>query len=265
MAKLCRKCGNLVDDSAYVCNACGAPMTDGYPQDPKTVSAESNPYAYTPAPQQPPAPNPYEYYPQPVAPAVNTYMPASVPAPKKKKTGLIIGISAVALVLVAALVLLVILPLAGTDAFGLNWFKSAKNATPKDCVETFFLELADNNSDGALDCIYEAKYSDTMRSLFKTYLISEMESNSSFKAIKSMGKDNIKSMMTITITDEQAVSSSDASSYKSQLSAYGIPTDKIETIESATVTVNGQKQANQWVFAKAEGEWYILSSAMSGF
>ncbi len=263
MAKFCQRCGNLVDDNAYVCNACGAPMNDDYPDDAKTVSAEGNPYAYTPAPQQPAAPNPYEYHPQPVYAAVNT--PAPVPTPKKKKTGLIIGLSAVALVLVAALVLLVILPLAGTDVFGLKWFKSAKNATPKECVETFFLEIADNNTDGALDCIYEATYSESMRSLFKTYLSSEMDSNSSFRAIKSMGKDNIKNMMNITITDEKTVSSSDAAAYKSQLSTYGIPTDKIETIESAALTINGQKQENEWIFAKADGQWYILSSAMSGF
>lgn len=263
MAKFCQKCGNLVDDNAYVCNACGASMNDDYPDDAKTVSAADNPYTYTPAPQQPAAPNPYEYHPQPVAVAVDT--PAPALPPKKKKTGLIIGISAVALVLVAALVLLVILPLAGTDVFGLNWFKSAKNATPKDCLETFFLEIADNNTDGALDCIYETSYSDSMRSLYKTYLISEMSSNSSFQAIKSMGKDNIKNMMNITLTNEKTVSSSDAATYKSQLSTYGIPTDKIETIESADVTINGQKQNNSWVFAKAEGQWYILSSAMSGF
>lgn len=287
MSRFCQNCGTLVEDNAAFCNNCGAQMTDGYPEDPATVSAGSNPYAYTPQPAQPVQQPSYQqpaqqsYYQQPVQQQAyyqqpqpqNTYpyqqaAYAPVQQPKKKKTGLIITISVVAVLLIAAAVLLVILPLVGVDVFGLNWFNTAKQNTPAECVETFIEELADNNIDGALDCIYETKYSDLMRSVMKTQLSSNSDLSGVLGEAKAIGKDNIKKMLEVTVSEEEPLSESDLAECKQELSAMTIPVDKIETIEKANVKmVNKQKNTDQestFYFVKAEGKWYILAIGMSG-
>lgn len=293
MAKFCSKCGSLVDDNAAFCNNCGSPMIDGYPEAPNTANA-NDPYANTtapqqpayqqpayqqpapqqpmyqqpayrqPVPQQPAAPNPYPY--QPAQP-VNYYAPT--PAPKKKKTGLIIAISVAAFLLIAtAALLLVILPVCGTDVFGLNWFSASNKNTPAGCVETFIEELADNDVDGVLDCIYETEYSDLMRSVLKSQFSSSMDLSDVLGEAKSLGKENIKKMLKVQITDEEPLTGTELAEWKQQLSAMTIPTDKIETIEKAKVkltnTLENTDQEKTFYFVKAEGKWYILASAMAG-
>lgn len=271
MAKFCQKCGNLVDDNVTVCNRCGSQVMGGYVDDQRTVSAENNPYTYNPSGQpavpQPQAPNPYDYTPAPVGGGYNQPLPLQ--PPKKKKTGLIITICVVAVLIVAALVLLVILPLTGTDVFGLKWFSGAKNSTPQACLQTFVEEMADDHIDEALDCIYETKYSEMMRSVMKLQFTSSSNSDTSsmMTAFRSLGKENVKKLLTLTVTDEQDVSASELESYKKTLSEATIPVDKIQRIEKAKIHMknneNGQTQDRDFYFVQAEGKWYILAIAMA--
>lgn len=271
MSKFCQKCGNMVEDNVAYCPHCGSPMTDGYADDQRTVSAANNPYTYEPAGQpvggQPQAPNPYEY--TPATAGTETYPPLSIQPPKKKKTGLIVTICVVAVLLIAAAVLLVILPLAGTDVFGLKWFGGAKSGTPQACLQTFIEEMADDNIDAALDCVYETKYSEVMRSVLKMQLASSSGSDSSsvMTSFRSLGKENVKKLLTLTVTDEQDVSASELETFKQSLSEATIPVDKIQRIEKAKVHMknneNGQTQDNDFYFVQAEGKWYILAIAMA--
>ncbi len=271
MPKFCQNCGAMVEDSASFCNNCGSPMTAGYPEDPVTVNAQSNP-----------APNPYTYQPtqQPAYPAQQPaypqqypqqQYPAPAPAPRKKgkKVAVIIIVSVLALLLIAATVLIVVLPLvANIDVFGLKLFGGAKASTPEECMNSFIEALADDNTDNMLDCIYETKYSELMRSIFKSQLSTGSGMGEGLDEIRALGKDNVKKMVVITVTDEQTLSDTEVAKVKQTLAAATIPTDKIEKVEKANVHVqNNVKNENtdtEFCFAYAEGKWYILASAMSG-
>ncbi len=294
MPNFCQKCGNLVDDSYAFCNACGAKIDRDYSDDNnKTVTAQDNPYAYTPQQpaqqpvqqpayqqpvqqpvyqqqpayqqqppvyQQPQAPNPYQYNPAPVnVGQVGGYPAPQMPVtpPKKKKTGLIIGLSVAALAIVGAVLVVFVF-----DVFGL--FKQS-TSSPKDCIETFLYDIADKDIDGALDCIYETKYSDLMRSVLKQQMKSDPDMLSGLTDA-NITKDNIKDAVEITVTDEKEVDSAKEKEYKELLSSMTVPVDKIETIETAKVKMqNKQKDTSdekEFVFVKAEGKWYILATAM---
>ena len=270
MAKFCQNCGNLVEDNVAVCDRCGSPITEGYIDDQQTVTAANNPYTYEPAGQpvgvQPQAPNPYDYTPAQVGVGVNP--PLSI-QPKKKKTGMIVAISIVAVLLVAALLLLVILPLAGVDVFGLKWFGGVKNGTPQECLQSFIEEMADDNIDGALDCVYETKYSEMVRSAMKIQYTSSSSNNSEsvMTAFRSLGKENVKKLITITVIDEKDVSASELESYKKMLTEATVPIDKIQRIEKAKAHMinnsTGETFDNDFYFVQAEGKWYILAVAMA--
>ena len=297
MPNFCQKCGTLVDDNAAFCNHCGAKMSDGYSNEGVTVAAQppvqpqqpAQPYGQPPQYGQPQAPYAQQPYGQPQAPytqqpvqqpvyqqtppqpapvyAAPPVQPVAYPGtavatapPKKKKTGLIIGLSLVALILVGVVLVVFVF-----DVFGLF---NKKNSSPKDCVEGFFYALADEDIDGALDCIYETKYSDMMRSLMKAQFASNPDILSGMTEFKSLGKDNIKEMLELEIADEKEVSDAQATEYKQLMAQMTVPTDKIESIETATVKMKnkstGDTSDKKFIFVKAEGQWYILASGMNG-
>ena len=123
--KYCTQCGAPNDDLAAFCTSCGTPLKSAdvqvpqqevAPEPPPQSEAPPQP-AYAPPPQQAYQPPPQQAYQPPPAyappPQQQAYPPQQPPygypqqvAPKKKKTGLIIGIAVAALVLVVALVLI---------------------------------------------------------------------------------------------------------------------------------------------------------------
>lgn len=277
MPKFCQKCGSLVEDSASFCGSCGAPMTAGYPEEPAATNAQNSPYPEQPVQpvQQPSYPQPTYAQPvqQPAYPQPQSYQPypqnTIEPAPKKKKkTGLIVVISIVALLLIAAVVLIVVMPLAfHIDVFGLNLFGGAKASTPQDCVDNFIGCIADNDTDGMLDCIYETKYSELMRGVLKAQLDSNNGLGEEWNAIRSMGRDKVKDAIVITVSNETVLEDSEATELKTVLSMATVPTDKIEKIEKADIHVENkiknESNDTQFYFVSAQGQWYILASGSS--
>lgn len=89
--KVCYNCNNTLEDSAQFCDKCGARLVD---QNPTPTGHYQQPVNNTPN----------GYYQQPVNNANYTqqaYQPVSPKQPKKKNTGLIVGIVAAALVVLA--------------------------------------------------------------------------------------------------------------------------------------------------------------------
>ena len=291
MPKMCPKCGTIVDDRATFCGACGASIPYGYSDDARTVSAQDDPYRYEP-PQQYPNPQPtYQQstYQQPAYPQQTYQQPAyqqpayqqpinqqpayqQYPSPqfaprKQKKTGVIIVASILVLLVVAAAVLIVFLPLvANIDVFGLNLF-SKPQATPQACMDKFIDCLAEDDMDGVLDCIYETKYSDFMRSYLKLQITQNGDSLEGLGEIRSMGKENVRKIIVLTVSNEVQVSDTEATAMKKTLTDNMVPADKITRIVKADVHMENKKENETndevFYFAVAEGKYYILASASS--
>lgn len=111
----CKNCGALNAEGAAFCTSCGTPLTSDTPEQPVQAQApppppQQPPVQYAAPPEYPQAP-PAGYPPQAYPPQQPAYpYPPQAPAPKKKKTGLIIGLSVAA---VAILVVVLILVLGG--------------------------------------------------------------------------------------------------------------------------------------------------------
>lgn len=125
--KYCTQCGAPNEDRATFCTSCGNPLTTPEPQQaaappppPPPPEPEVPQQAYAPPPPQayPPPPPQQPYPPQQAYPPPPDYgFPHQTP-PKKKKTGLIIGI--VAAVVVVAIVLVLVLGGGGGGKSGIN-------------------------------------------------------------------------------------------------------------------------------------------------
>ena len=99
----CEKCGKEIKEGSAFCTSCGAPVQG------KPAAAESQPSAPVPvAASQPTGPaTVVQPAPPPMAPGAPAFAPLP-PPPKKKHTGLIIGIVALVLVIVAIVLVLVL-------------------------------------------------------------------------------------------------------------------------------------------------------------
>lgn len=142
----CAKCGFEYAEGSLFCRQCGAPLNaaENAPQEEPSHTPEQQPQeppqAYTepqtPVYQQPPAPPQTQAYGQPIAPTPQAYgqppyppqapppgyqTPYAPPPKKKTKTGLIIGLVAGGVALVAAAVLLYLFVLSGTPVQG-EWY-----------------------------------------------------------------------------------------------------------------------------------------------
>lgn len=147
LTMFCTNCGAQNADEAAFCTTCGNPLKANeapaaseapqaaappVPETPQPVPPPA-PAAYTPPPQQtyapPPAPVQQQAYAQPpqaYAPQQTPYQPQAAygyppQAPKKKKTGLIIGIGAGVLVLIIVLALVLTLGGGGKGGIAGKW------------------------------------------------------------------------------------------------------------------------------------------------
>mgnify|MGYP001265045923 CR=1 FL=1 len=116
----CKNCGALNAEGATFCTSCGTPLTSDAPEQPVQAQAPPPPppapVQYAAPPEYPQAAPPPGYPPQAYPPQQPGYpYPPQAPAPKKKKTGLIIGLSVAA---VAILVVVLILVLGGGGGGG---------------------------------------------------------------------------------------------------------------------------------------------------
>ena len=261
MPKFCQRCGNLVDDSAAVCGACGSPVTDAYPEEPVTADAQQQ-YPQPQYQQQYAQPQYRQQYAQPqyIHPHYPQQTP-SVPEPKKKsKKGLFIGVGIGAAVLVAAVVafFIWILPMLQEGA-----------NTPQECIDKMIEELAEGDVDGMLDYIYETKFSSTYKEAAKQQMTSQSGFNDSVTMMKAMGKDGFKQMFEIKVDNEKEVTSSEKESIMQTLKQAGVPTDNIEKIVSADMhmvnKLENETEDSECYFVKAKGKYYILASAMAMF
>ena len=111
MAKFCPNCGKPIDAGALFCDNCGTRLTPQPSVQPEQAPTQSygDPYMQSPRPTQPPQQQyiPYQQpnqpFPQYGAPQYGAPQP-----PKKKKTGLIIGLCIAGAVLIACIVIVVI-------------------------------------------------------------------------------------------------------------------------------------------------------------
>ena len=104
MAKFCMNCGNPIDEGAAFCDNCGAKVDAPQENQPAQQPAQTYGGSYTQSPQQTqqqyiPASQPGQQYPQ-----YGNQQP-----PKKKKTGLIIGLSIAGVIAVTAIVAIAVL------------------------------------------------------------------------------------------------------------------------------------------------------------
>lgn len=275
MPKFCQICGNLVDDSAAVCDACGSPMNNMYPEEPVTLNAQTQytqqpyqqqytqqpyqqQYAQPPYQQQYAQPQYQQQYAQPQYP--QQYPSNPMPQPKKKsKKGLIIGISVGAVVLAAAAAafFIWILPMLSGQS------------TPQDCIDKIIDEVGEGDIDGALDYVYETKCSSTYKAMVKQQLSSQSGFNEAMLMMKGMGKDGIRKMIEIKATDEKEVSSSEKDTIIQTLKQGGVPTDGIEKIVAVNLHVinkmQNETQDTPCYFIKVKGKYYILASALAMF
>ncbi len=76
MAKYCTRCGQLSDDTAAVCAACGAPFQNRYPMDDEPVTVVADDVYEAPRQESAYQPDPAPTYQQPA----NTYQPDPAPA-----------------------------------------------------------------------------------------------------------------------------------------------------------------------------------------
>ncbi len=125
----CTNCGYQNPEGSRFCRQCGTPIQAQSDSAPQSVPPSSPPQQPEPTPQaQPqsqaqyqPQPQAYPPHQQPFAQQQPYGMPPYQEAPQKKKTGLIIGLVAGGVVLVAAAVVLAMLFLGGTPVTG-QWY-----------------------------------------------------------------------------------------------------------------------------------------------
>lgn len=104
MANFCMNCGNPIDEGAAFCDNCGAKVDAPQENQPAKQPVQNYGDSYTQSPQQPqqqyiPASQPGQQYPQ-----YGDQQP-----PKKKKTGLIIGLSIAGVIMIATIVVIAII------------------------------------------------------------------------------------------------------------------------------------------------------------
>ena len=109
----CTQCGSPLSEGSLFCQACGSPVKEQPPVQPAQAPPPAAPAQPQPIYQQPPT-QPYAQ--QPYAPPYT-----GAPQTKKKRTGLIIGIIAGAVVLIGAVVALYLFVFAGTPLTG-QWY-----------------------------------------------------------------------------------------------------------------------------------------------
>lgn len=128
----CTQCGYQNPEDSRFCRQCGAPLQSQGETAPQPAPAQPDPSEtqtqqppqYQPPQQEayaPPPQPPYNQPPQPYAQQPYTQQPPYQGAPKKKKTGLIIGLIAGGVVLVAAAVVLILMFTGGTPVTG-QWY-----------------------------------------------------------------------------------------------------------------------------------------------
>lgn len=117
----CTNCGAPNADDAAFCTSCGTPLKAQDTNQPQEQAPAAPPQAYTPPPQQAYAPPPQQPYPpQQAYPQQHPGYAYPPQAPKKKKTGLIIGIVAGVVVIAIAIALVLILT-GGGGGFSGKW------------------------------------------------------------------------------------------------------------------------------------------------
>ncbi len=114
----CTQCGSPLSEGSLFCQACGSPVKEQPPVQPAQAPPPAAPAQPQPIYQQPPT-QPYAQQPYAQQPYAPPYTGA--PQTKKKRTGLIIGIIAGAVVLIGAVVALYLFVFAGTPLTG-QWY-----------------------------------------------------------------------------------------------------------------------------------------------
>lgn len=236
MSNTCPKCGRTTDDPYVFCGYCGAPLdtasaddggskmtAQGFPRFP-----ENDAYAYA----DPPAAG------------------TAVPAAPKKKSKFVLWISLGAVVVIAAVAVAVVLIFLN----GGNQLES-----PQAVLDRMIDTALSGAYDETLDCIYEYHYSaknkqealETMNALTDD-LPDGLE----------LDREALGSLFRLKVNDTDTASPHDEEAIRNTLKDAGIPTDPIEKIVRAEVSLSlmGESEDTDLFFIKAGGGWYLLAS-----
>ena len=143
--QFCTSCGAPLTPGVRFCESCGTPVAvQAQPIEVPQPQAAPPPATYQPTQSQPPAaPPPAAYRPVPPRPAVpppTAYRPAPPQPPRRRNTGLIIGlvVGGVALCCVVLAVILVV-----TGAVAIPFFTAQQPVTIQEPVEIIPQETAE--------------------------------------------------------------------------------------------------------------------------
>ena len=239
MSKPCPRCGQLTEEQYAFCCGCGYPLTPN--NRPPVVVQPAVPVQ--PASQQPkPAIQP---------PVVQTQ--ATAPLKKKNPAGVLIAVGAVTVIVIIAAILVLIFLGGGMS----------KAQSPQQALDRLIDAALDGDMEKAMNCIYEYRYSDELRQ----EALESMDNGYDF-SLEEFGidKDTVKSMLSFKVGEIETAGPQDDAAIREDLFENGIPTDPIESIVRAKVTMTlfGESDTTDMFFIKADGGWYLLASGGGG-
>ncbi len=266
----CQKCGHQLADTAAFCAGCGAPtgIASAAPVAPAEPAAPVAPIAPVEpaapvapvAPVEPVAPvAPVEPV-VPVAQPMPQYAAPVTPAPKKKKTGLIVGIIAIVLALAVAA--------------GAVWYffirdddddSSKKRGASYGKVIDYMEEISNGDFDNFSKLVPEEVWEDflDMIDMDEDECIEyydELFESERYDLESELG-DNIK--ISYTVTDENKLDDDDLDDIKADLEEYyGIDEDDVTEAYELEVTIkrkgseDSEEEDDSLVAIKIDGKWY---------
>lgn len=185
------------------------------------------------------------------APAPVAASPVLPVAKKRNKTGILIGLSAAAVIAAVAAIVVVIFLNGG----------GSRMKDPQAVLDRMLDKLLDADYEGAADCIYEFRYSDEKKQEFLDSSRLLTEGIPTFKEL-GIDKETLKTVIFFKVERQEAVTLEEENEIKQTLSGDNVPTDAIEEIVKADVslTVTGVSQTVELYFVKADGGWYYLNT-----
>lgn len=259
MSKICPGCGAVNADISKFCMLCGKPMpqtaSDPEPRDARGGYGDSYQYQQGSYPDEPQYPQQQYRQPQYSQPPAQM---TPAPKQKKKKPVAVIVVSLISLILIAATVLIVILPLTvHIDVFGLHLFDN----TPEGVTERMLRGIyVDFNAREVVDAVYEGKYGSPKMGDAEVEQLQTM-----LDRLKDQAK-SANAEIKYHILDTYTVEPDKYNEQTERMRKAGTDTSKIEKMLEVDFTIEAEGKTSDPITAlciKADGRWYVSSETFS--